>query len=913
MVPTAKQLVQQAQRATDAASSSNSQAAAVLGKELLTLAQQTWATWMAFAAHPLDTRVAFAALAPVLGGLLNDSATDSEIRHHIVVGLSVLIQRLQQRQRALQAALSRIAQDSQPSALQQSLTLAADAVAADLREVAKFTGAFLPCLFNLYTTPMLPPDVAPDSPAATAVIDKQRAPVLRAIEAYLAVAELSLVNNFFKKVVSKVITSSMEQQQQQQGQQQQRQPRGVAAAAAATMASLVELAQAFVPYMDAKNASLLHRAVEPSLQHRTIPGGHHYRHQHHDAAAVASAALEKKSFKVLRALCEKQPENYLQHHMEAVLQIMSNHIRHASKAAADNSSAPVVWSAHLGIIGALASNMTPEALVQWLRGTAPNDLASPMPFVVFGFRDASARVRATAHGALRAMAERLRGVSGDADAADASGIHQLISLLVIGLGGQSAEFQGGTLAAIGFLMREFSQDLVTLEAAALCSEFHGQNTVGPVTNLIKTGTVLLEWNAMEVRQQALRLLIACVRPAFAATSSAAQTLDQAPGSLLSRYAVVMWADVVRSLFGWPEQIKSKLRTEFKHLFERLLRRFGASRILELTPGPHRKFINNLRKTLERQKRKQPASKDAAAAEKGKKGKSKSSKSKSGSAFAGDGIDRDVDDDDDGADSASGDDDNWMSFSDNEDDDTDAAGKSKRDKSKSKRDKSGAPTATASGNRDVWVREGADDDAVLDFLDPQAAHRFVSINPARSKGARNAGKDVSSSSSFGGFTVSDDGRFIVDDADDDDDHGDGRKGRKANRTSGMDMDVDGDDDGARKKRKRRMGSGDSSDEDSDHQDAPQRQPQQRPASATAASSAKRSKLNSGDKHEKQAANSSKTQPGDAKRRGAKFEPYAYVPLNPKFLNKRRRQGAAKQYESVVAAAKKGARTKRAPQK
>jgi len=46
-------------------------------------------------------------------------------------------------------------------------------------------------------------------------------------------------------------------------------------------------------------------------------------------------------------------------------------------------------------------------------------------------------------------------------------------------------------------------------------------------------------------------------------------------------------------------------------------------------------------------------------------------------------------------------------------------------------------------------------------------------------------------------------------------------------------------------------------------------------------------------------------GDVLRKDAKFEPYAYMPLDPKQLNKRRRFQAHKQYESaLIVTSKKG---------
>lgn len=67
--------------------------------------------------------------------------------------------------------------------------------------------------------------------------------------------------------------------------------------------------------------------------------------------------------------------------------------------------------------------------------------------------------------------------------------------------------------------------------------------------------------------------------------------------------------LIPALLGWSTEHKQHFKVKVRHIFERLLRRFGFERIYELTDQDNRKLINNIRKRKERAKRKKA---DAAA-------------------------------------------------------------------------------------------------------------------------------------------------------------------------------------------------------------------------------------------------------------------------------------------------------------
>lgn len=64
--------------------------------------------------------------------------------------------------------------------------------------------------------------------------------------------------------------------------------------------------------------------------------------------------------------------------------------------------------------------------------------------------------------------------------------------------------------------------------------------------------------------------------------------------------------LVRGLMSWSREHKAHFRAKVKHIFERMIRRFGFDLVERYCPVDDKKFINNIRKTKERRKRKKEA-------------------------------------------------------------------------------------------------------------------------------------------------------------------------------------------------------------------------------------------------------------------------------------------------------------------
>lgn len=61
--------------------------------------------------------------------------------------------------------------------------------------------------------------------------------------------------------------------------------------------------------------------------------------------------------------------------------------------------------------------------------------------------------------------------------------------------------------------------------------------------------------------------------------------------------------LIPGLMSWSREHKAHFRAKVKHIFERMIRRFGFELVDQYCPEGDRKFINNIRKTKERRKRK----------------------------------------------------------------------------------------------------------------------------------------------------------------------------------------------------------------------------------------------------------------------------------------------------------------------
>lgn len=122
-------------------------------------------------------------------------------------------------------------------------------------------------------------------------------------------------------------------------------------------------------------------------------------------------------------------------------------------------------------------------------------------------------------------------------------------------------------------------------------EYHTQLPVAVVEDLVSTMDLFLTSTNREI-----------VRSVFGFVKVAIISLPEAIVNPRLETLVV-------GLISWSHEHKAQFRARVKHIFERMIRRFGFEVVERYCPEADKKFINNIRKTKERRKRKKDAGND----------------------------------------------------------------------------------------------------------------------------------------------------------------------------------------------------------------------------------------------------------------------------------------------------------------
>ncbi|XP_052773393.1 RRP12-like protein [Mya arenaria] len=307
--------------------------------------------------------------------------------------------------------------------------------------------------------------------------------------------------------------------------------------------------------------------------------------------------------------------------------------------------------------------------------------------------------------------------------------------------------------------------------------------------------------------------------------------------------------IMSSLTSMKEDCHHHFRFKAKEVYTKLVKKFGYETIYGLAPESIRRQLVNVRKTMERAK-KQKTQKD--------KGHDSSDDDEDDKKFAR--HSESIDD--------------LLKDSDSEPEEEDKAKKSKvKDK--------GQKVKKAQGGQ-AWLQEGGDDD-ITDFMDTSAAKKVMATKPVEKKQKK----------ADSGFKTAPDGRLIITESSDeeggdsdDEDIDDllealekGRDTGKIKQTRKRKLDDLGDsDDEGKAKPKYKAGGGGI------HRPLDGQKQVKKPAPG--------------------AEYKAKKADGDVKKKG-KVDPYAYVPLDFRSLNKRKQAKVKGQFTNFVKGAKKGA--------
>jgi ribosomal RNA-processing protein 12 len=166
-------------------------------------------------------------------------------------------------------------------------------------------------------------------------------------------------------------------------------------------------------------------------------------------------------------------------------------------------------------------------------------------------------------------------MSADAPAAAAS-LEEYFTMVSAGLAGSTPHMISASITALTRLLYEFQRRLP-------------EETV---TDLVQTMDLFLTSNNREIVRSVLGFVKVCII------------------SLPSSLVLPRLESLVPNLIVWSHEHKQHFKAKVKHIFERMIRRFGAELVERYTPESDRKLIANIRKTRERRKKRKDGGDEA---------------------------------------------------------------------------------------------------------------------------------------------------------------------------------------------------------------------------------------------------------------------------------------------------------------
>ncbi|KAI9247319.1 NUC173 domain-containing protein [Sporodiniella umbellata] len=446
-------------------------------------------------------------------------------------------------------------------------------------------------------------------------------------------------------------------------------PAPAASAVAPMSHTMLDLVIIMIPFLDAESCDLLYSGTVQSLLNKED-----------------DSTLQKKGYKVLNHLMSHpNGQKVIAHHLEELEQ----HLLESTGACTISAKKDRIKT-----LQGVVSNLTPADL---------HFIPAILSEVVLASKDNNEKTRNFAFDLLVTMGEKMKtgGIikASRLEGFDASmpdtqaNLQEYFTMVTAGLAGTTAHMISATIGALSRVFFEFKDDIppeLTFE-------------------LLQTVNVLAASNNREIVKGAIGYVKVCI-----VILDAGIVQPQLPS-------------IVHSLLKCLQQHRSHFKVKVRHLFERLIRKFGFDTVANLMPEDDRKMINNVQKRRLRAKRKKTATQEDSDDEDNEH--SARTVAKKG-AFQDAyeevlyGSDSEIDDD-----------------SDNEMVQTVKAAAETLKQQKKKK-------AKQMQQQQAFIRE--DEDSPLDFLDRSALGHISSSKPTQRKVKNNKGA----------FAENDDGRLVI---------------------------------------------------------------------------------------------------------------------------------------------------------
>nr|POE65985.1 ribosomal rna-processing protein 12 [Quercus suber] len=272
--------------------------------------------------------------------------------------------------------------------------------------------------------------------------------------------------------------------------------------------------------------------------------------------------LQKKAYKLIPRLAESETGR-------EALKERNGELQQLFLASADKTSTP----AKRDRLASIAQ------VVPLLPTSDLHFIPSILSEVVISAKEVNEKARTAAFDLLVSMAEKMSeggtvvnanvpNMPSDAPSASAS-LEEYFTMVSAGLAGSTPHMISASITALTRLLYEFRSRLK-------------EETV---TDLVQTMDLFLTSNNREIVRSVLGFVKVCVI------------------SLPTELMQPRLETLVPNLVVWSHEHKAHFKAKVKHIFERMIRRFGVETIERFTPEADRKLIANIRKTRDRRKRK----------------------------------------------------------------------------------------------------------------------------------------------------------------------------------------------------------------------------------------------------------------------------------------------------------------------
>ncbi|KAF2078694.1 hypothetical protein CYY_000065 [Polysphondylium violaceum] len=538
----------------------------VEARNLDILYSQVWDLLPGFLNHPVDADQSFKLIARNLGTLLTEEVG---LRNTLCTSLSLMINRLKETETTKPLPFVPLRKSYHNMTQERAKEL--------LKSVAIFSRNYLPILFNIFPTSN----------------QDQRYFIINAIESFVSITDSATLNSIFKSLITKLLEALAEEGINKKGADAKMDTGMTTAEKKKTKKYyLTDLTLGFVKHLDEENIKVLYKVIKPQLK-------------------CSDTGLQKRSYKILVKICEHH-ESFILQNMHKIKSLLVSDIMQSPSNIKKNR-----LKCLKEIITSLSANSKKQQQQQQQNQEQEDDaddeeetndsnnntdkattghfkiktgwtqlktkfIPSMIPEIILCTKETNIKCREISNELLIELGKIMciismkltkpkRGVPMEETEAIAhtEAIQEYIQLIMAGLASLTTHMVSASIVSIARIVHYF-RDCIT-------EEF--------VDNLFKTLMILLASPNRDV----VKAVFGFVRVVIASYRDS---------DLIQPHLEML----INGLAKWGSIDKNYFRVIIQILLDRLIKKYGFEAIYELVPEDFKKVITNMKKKKERQEK-----------------------------------------------------------------------------------------------------------------------------------------------------------------------------------------------------------------------------------------------------------------------------------------------------------------------